>query len=98
MVRADADISNCNETKRDFWRTLYVDERKVFLSAIPYYAWEIPFFEWYEITKTMCWTYSEIFVSCVSITLAMRFDQLTNRLSLLFCQYVFHLSKAFYSI
>ncbi|CAO1392085.1 unnamed protein product [Diamesa hyperborea] len=80
IEKVDADIGSCNETLRDFWKILYVDERKVFLSTIPYYSWEIPFFEWYEITKTMCWTYSEIFVSCVSITLAMRFDQLTNRL------------------
>ena len=73
-------IRDCEEHQRDFWKIFYVNERQVLFTIFPYYAWQIPFLEWYEILKTICWTYSEVFVSAVSITLATRFEQLTNRL------------------
>jgi Trehalose receptor len=73
-------MSNCDDSKRDFWRILYINERQVFYTIIPYYWWQIPFFELYEVIKTTCWTYSEVFVSSMTLTLAMRFRQLTNRI------------------
>lgn len=76
----EIDIRKCDETKRDFWKVFYVRERQVFFAVLPYYSWQIPFLEWYEVVKTMCWTYSEVFVTAMSITLATRFQQLTNRL------------------
>lgn len=73
-------IKSCDEIKRDFWKIFYINERQVFFTILPYYRWQIPFLEWYEVIKTMCWTYSEVFVIAVAITLATRFEQLTNRL------------------
>lgn len=73
-------ILKCDPSKRDFWRILYVNERQVFFMLLPYHTALLPFLEWYEVVKTMCWTYSEVFVSCISIALSTRFQQLTNRL------------------
>ncbi|KAG5679796.1 hypothetical protein PVAND_009334 [Polypedilum vanderplanki] len=73
-------LESCEPTKQDFWRTLFVSERQVFFLVIPYYAFECPFLEWYEVVKQVSWTYSEVLVSCMSIALATRFKQLTNRL------------------
>lgn len=75
-------IETCEESKRDFWRILYVNERQVFFQVIPYHSALLPFLEWYEVVKTMCWTYSEVFLTCVSLALATRFKTLTNRLKL----------------
>lgn len=80
MEKVEIQIKDCDETKRDFWKIFFVNERQVLFTVLPYYSWEIPFLEWYEVVKTMCWTYSEIFVSAMAITLATRFQQLTNRL------------------
>lgn len=80
VKRVEHEIKDCDDTKRDFWRILYINERQVFFTVLPYHSWQIPFLEWYEVIKTMCWTYSEIFVSSVSVTLANRFQQFTNRL------------------
>lgn len=73
-------LKKCDEGKKDFWKIFYVNERQVLYTLIPYYSWQIPFLEWYEVVKTMCWTFSEIFVTSVSIVLSTRFQQLTNRL------------------
>lgn len=73
-------ITNCDAEHRDFWRILYVNERQVFFQVIPYHPALLPFLEWYEVVKQVSWTYSEVLVSCVSIALATRFQQLTNRL------------------
>lgn len=80
VKKVEDQISSCDESKRDFWKIFYVNERQVFFTVLPYHAWMIPFLEWYEVVKTMCWTYSEVFVCAVAITLATRFEQLTNRL------------------
>jgi hypothetical protein len=80
IEKTEHQMENCETTKRDFWRILYVNERQVFFQMFPYAAWQIPFLEWYEVVKTMCWTYSEVFVTACAITLATRFQQLTNRL------------------
>lgn len=80
VEKVEDQIKDCDETKRDFWKIFYVNERQVFFTILPYYSWQIPFLEWYEVVKTMCWTYSEVFVIGVSLTLATRFKQLTNRL------------------
>lgn len=82
VSKVENEINSCDETKRDFWKIFYVNERQVFFTVLPYYSWQIPFLEWYEVIKTMCWTYSEVFVIAVAITLATRFQQLTNRLKL----------------
>jgi gustatory receptor len=73
-------IEGCEPSKREFWRTLYVNERQVFFLVIPYHPALLPFLEWYEVVKQVSWTYSEVLVSCMSIALATRFRQLTNRL------------------
>jgi gustatory receptor len=73
-------IEQCEHAKRDFWRILFVNERQVFFLVIPYHSALLPFLEWYEVVKQVCWTYSEVLVSCMSIALATRFRQLTNRL------------------
>lgn len=80
VEKTEIQIKGCDETKRDFWKIFYVNERQVFFTVIPYESWQIPILEWYELIKTICWTYSEVFVSAVAITLATRFQQLTNRL------------------
>lgn len=80
IEKVEHQMQDCDETKRDFWRILYINERQVFFTVLPYYSWQIPFLEWYEVIKTMCWTYSEVFVICLSVTLAKRFQQITNRL------------------
>lgn len=80
IEKVEFQIKDCEN--HDFWKIMYINERQVFFQVFPYYAWEIPFLEWYELVKTMCWTYSEVFVISVSITLATRFEQLTNRLKL----------------
>lgn len=82
IEKVEAQIKHCDESKRDFWRIFYVNERQVFFTVLPYYSWQIPFLEWYEIVKQMCWIYAEVFVNAVSTTLACRFEQLTNRLKL----------------
>lgn len=80
VEKVEYEMKDCDEHKRDFWKIFYINERQVFFSILPYYAWQIPFLEWYEVVKTICWTYSEVFVICVAITLATRFEQLTSRL------------------
>lgn len=80
VEKVEKEIKGCEENQRDFWKIFYVNERQVLFTIFPYHAWQIPFLEWYEIVKTMCWTYSEVFVTVISITLATRFEQLTNRL------------------
>lgn len=80
VEKVEDQIKHCDDTKRDFWKILYVNERQVFFTVLPYHSWQIPFLEWYEVIKTMCWTYSEVFVFAVATTLATRFEQLTNRL------------------
>lgn len=80
VEKTEIAIKHCEEGQRDFWKILYVNERQVLFTILPYRSWQIPFLEWYEVVKTMCWTYSEVFVSAVAITLATRFEQLTNRL------------------
>lgn len=97
--KVENQMKDCDEDKRDFWKIFYTNERQVLFQILPYYAWEIPLLELYEVIKTMCWTYSEVrkccsntlgghntnhpfqvFVIAVAITLAARFEQLTNRL------------------
>lgn len=73
-------LKDCDESKRDFWRILYVNERQVFFQIFSYAPWQVPFLEWYELVKTMCWTYSEVFVTAVAMTLATRFQQMKNSL------------------
>lgn len=87
-------IETCDEEKRDFLRLLYVNERQVFYMVIPYHSASLPFMEWYEVCKTMAWTYSEVFVSVIAITLTTRFVQLTNRLKIYKGQ---HMSEAFWN-
>lgn len=87
-------IEDCEEEKRDFLRLLYVSERQVFYMVIPYHPATWPFMEWYEVCKTMAWTYSEVFVSVIAITLSTRFIQLTNRLKIYKGQ---HMSEAFWN-
>lgn len=73
-------IESCDASKRDFWRILYVNERQVFFLVIPYHTALLPFLEWYELVKQMCWAYSEVFVTILSMSLSKLFQQLTNRL------------------
>lgn len=93
IEKVELSIKGCEESKRDFWRILYVNERQVFFQIFPYAPWQIPFLEWYEVVKTMCWTYSEVFVTSVAITLATRFQQLTNHLKFYEKR---HLSESFW--
>lgn len=92
--RVTSIIGGCDESKRDFFRLLYVNERQVFFMVIPYHVVLLPFMEWYEVCKTMCWTFSEVFVSVISITLATRFVQITNRLKFYEKR---HMSEAFWN-
>lgn len=94
MEKTEIQMLYCDETKRDFWRILYINERQVFYTIIPYYWWQIPFFELYEVIKTACWTYSEVFITSISITLAMRFQQLTDRIK---CHEKQRLSEKFWN-
>ena len=87
-------IEFCDASKRDFWKILYVNERQVLFMLLPYHSALPPFLEWYEVVKTMCWTYSEVFVSCISIVLSTRFQQLTNRLKF---YEKHHLSESFWN-
>lgn len=80
IERVNDQIASCDEHQRDFWKNLYINERQVFYTFLPYYSWQIPFMEVYEVVKALCWTYSEVFINAMSITLAARFQQLTNRL------------------
>lgn len=82
MEQTEYEIKGCESAKQDFWKIFYVNERQVFFTIFTYQSWQIPFLEWYEVVKTMCWTYSEVFVIAVAITLATRFQQLTYRLKL----------------
>lgn len=93
VEKVEIQIKDCETTKRDFWKIFYVNERQVFFTILPYQSWQIPFLEWYEVVKTLCWTYSEVFVSAVAITLATRFQQLTNRLKFYEKR---HLSESFW--
>lgn len=93
IEKVEAQMKLCDLTKRDFWKILYVNERQVFFTVLPYHSWQIPFLEWYEVTKTMCWTFSEVFVIAVASTLATRFEQLTNRLKFFESR---HLTESFW--
>lgn len=73
-------IGECDADRRDFWRILFVNERQVFFQVLPYHFTLLPFLEWYEIIKQICWVFSEVFIVCLSLAIAKRFQQLTNRL------------------
>lgn len=64
VEKVENQIKDCAEDKRDFWKIFYINERQVLFTILPYYAWEIPLLEWYEVVKTMCWTYSEVRKYC----------------------------------
>jgi hypothetical protein len=92
--RTTVALKFCEESKRDFFRHLYVSERQVFFMIIPYHVAWVPFMEWYEVCKTMSWTYSEVFLSVTAITLSTRFIQFANRLKMYEKQ---HMSEVFWN-
>lgn len=67
VEKVENQIKDCDEDKRDFWKIFYINERQVLFMMLPYYAWEIPLLEWYEVVKTLCWTYSEVQTCCSRI-------------------------------
>jgi Trehalose receptor len=49
VEKTEIEIKDCDETKRDFWKIFYVNERQVFFTVFPFKHWQIPFLEWYEV-------------------------------------------------
>jgi hypothetical protein len=75
-------ILYCEDRKQDFWKILYVTERQAFFQIISYRSWQIPFLEFYEISKQVHWAFSETFIVIASFTLALRLEQFNKRLKL----------------
>lgn len=70
----------CEDSKQDFWKMLFVNERQAFFQIIPYAGWEPPFLLFYEICKQVQWAFSESFMIIAACTLALRVDQYNKRL------------------
>lgn len=75
-------ILYCEDSKQDFWKMVYVSERQAFFQIISYKTWEIPFLEFYEISKQVHWAFSETFIVIASCTVALRLEQFNKRLKL----------------
>lgn len=80
VERTEDRIVFCDNSQKEFWKILYVQERQAFFQIFRYKSWMAPFLELYEVIKTLLWTYGEVFANITSWTIAIRFKQLNNRL------------------